>query len=80
MPLFNWNPQPGERVLNSRFWIYCAFAVSITAVLFLLYFIWQMVKGKKEKKREEERVENWETRQGRMRDEERGDMHKIKQG
>jgi mRNA deadenylase 3'-5' endonuclease subunit Ccr4 len=76
MPLFNWNPQPGEHVLNSRFWIYCAFAVSITAVLFLLYFIWQIVKRKREKKREGER----KTKQGRMRDVERGDMHKIKQG
>jgi hypothetical protein len=70
MPLFNWNPQPGERVLNSRFWIYCAFAVSTTAVLFLLYFIWQIVKWKRENKPGGER----------MRDEERGDMHKIKQG
>jgi hypothetical protein len=76
MPLFNWNPQPGERVLNSRFWIYCAFAVSITAALFLLYFIWQIVKRKREKKREGER----KTKQGRMRDVERGDMHKVKQG
>ena len=88
MPLFNWDPQPGESVLKSRFWIYCAFAVSITAALFLLYFIWQIVKRKRErkrerkrgKKRERERVENWRTEQGGMRDEERGDMHKIKQG
>jgi hypothetical protein len=46
MPLFNWDPQPDESVLKSRFWIYCAFSVSITVGLFILYFIWGGVKNK----------------------------------
>jgi hypothetical protein len=72
MPLFNWDPQPGEHVLNSRFWIYATFACSLTAGLFLLYIFRHLLAAvnKRAKKLVGIIKRKWDDRKARTGDEE----------
>lgn len=81
MPLFNWNPQPGEHVLNYRFWIYGSLAGCLTAVLFLLYFMWPIlvIVDKEARKKVGKIMQNWGNKRTRISDEESCDIHKDKQ-
>ena len=48
MPLFNWSAEPGEAVINQRFWIYWAIVLPLTILVLLMWWSWKEWRKKRD--------------------------------